>query len=224
MSKREPGGTAIAVFDLDGTITRYDTYVRFLLLCIARKPAKLLHLPGLAVDVVRHKAGRQTNSWLKQRFLSQILAGFHRKALEDRSIEFAENVMRNGIYQDATASIQDHKNRGIEPVLLSASLDIYVEPLGRMLGFQHIICTRTCWQDDRLLDKLDGENCYGDIKIKRVQQWLAGYPGTSIMAAYADHESDFPLLKLAERGIVVNPDKKLKVKARSNNLDHVVWR
>jgi phosphoserine phosphatase len=41
--------------------------------------------------------------------------------------------------------------------------------------------------------------------------------------AYGDHETDFPLLKIAQRGIVVNPDAKLTVKAKENQLELVDW-
>ena len=48
------------IFDLDGTITRYDTYVRFLLYSLFRQPWKIFRLPGLTIDVLKHKI-RQAN-------------------------------------------------------------------------------------------------------------------------------------------------------------------
>jgi len=213
----------IVVFDLDGTITRYDTYVRFLLFVIYRSPLKLFRLPALAIDILRHKLGKQTNTWLKIRFLNAILAGKNRDSINSLATSFSQRVAINGVYSDAIECVRQYQNKGNELVLLSASLDIYVEPLGEILGFKHIICTRTCWENDVLGNNLDGENCYGDVKIERMKQWLTKRTDDRILAAYGDHESDFPLLKIADRGIVVNPDQSLRLKAKNNNLEVIDW-
>ena len=129
-----------------------------------------------------------------------------------------------GIHHDAIASIKLHQELGHELVLLSASLDIYVEPLGKRLGFKQIICTRTTWEDNALGKELAGGNCYGSAKIECFRQWFENRPEDRILAAYGDHESDFPLLKIAERGIVVNPGRKLRLKANMNQLEPVEWK
>ncbi|GMT41048.1 MAG: haloacid dehalogenase [bacterium] len=214
----------IVVFDLDGTITRYDTYVRFLLFVIYRNPIKLFRLPALAIDILRHKLGRQTNTWLKKRFLNAILAGKDRKTINSLATSFSQRVVISGVYCDAIECIRQYQSKGKELVLLSASLDIYVEPLGEMLGFRHIICTRTCWENDVLGNKLDGGNCYGDVKLERIKQWSVNRTDDRILAAYGDHESDFPLLKIANRGIVVNPDQNLRLKAKNSKLEVIHWK
>ena len=224
MKKKSQSDPTIVVFDLDGTITRYDTYVRFLLYVISRSPVKLFRLPVLSFDVLRHKLGRQTNTWLKERFLSAILAGQNRDTINSLATSFSQRVIMTGVRSDAIECVRQHQIKGNELVLLSASLDIYVKPLGEMLGFKHIICTKTNWENDVLGNKLDGENCYGDIKIERIKKWLENRDSNRNMVAYADHESDFPLLKIATRGIVVNPDKALRIKAKINYLEHVDWK
>lgn len=215
---------SIVIFDLDGTITRHDTYVRFLLFSIYQQPLKILQLPMLAIDVLRHKLGRQTNTWLKKRFLRAVLAGQNRDIIIKRGHSFSRYVASKGVRQDAIAIIKSHQELGHDLVLLSASLDIYVELLGKLLGFKYIICTRTTWDNDVLASELDGGNCYGETKIQRLKIWLADRPGSSIRVAYGDHESDFPLLRLAQRGVVVNPDKKLRAKAALNQLEIVEWK
>lgn len=215
---------SIVVFDLDGTITRYDTYVRFLLYSIYRQPLKTLRLPILAVDVLRHKIGKQSNTWLKKRFLSALLAGRKRSEINNWAVAFASYVAESGVHHDALASIKSHRELGHDLILVSASLDIYVEPLGEILGFNKIICTRTSWEDDVLGHDLDGGNCYGDAKIERLRQSLGKAADAMILVAYADHKTDIPLLKIAERGVIVNPDDKLRLTAGDHQLDIVDWK
>lgn len=214
---------SVVIFDLDGTITRYDTYVRFLLYVLYRQPWKLVRLPGLAIDVLRYKSGRQTNSWLKVRFLAALLAGQEREQLDRWAGDFAHRVYSSGTYEDAITFIKKHQKLNHVTVLLSASFDLYVNPLGKLLGFEHIICTETAWQDNKLENRLAGENCYGEEKTRRIYEWQQNNPGSRITLAYADHATDFPLLKSAERGIVVNPDYKLRQKALENNLEIINW-
>ena len=224
MKQPRQSDPTIVIFDLDGTITRYDTYVRFLLYVIYRNPLKLLQLPLLSVDVLRHKFGTQSNTWLKKRFLSAILAGKDRNTINSLAISFSQRVFMTGIHRDAMECLRQHQKKGNDLVLISASLDIYVKPLAEMLGFKHIICTRTCWQNDVLGSSLDGGNCYGDVKIERVKQWLEDRADNRILAAYSDHESDFPLLKIANHGIVVNPGQDLRQKVENNNLEFIHWK
>jgi phosphatidylglycerophosphatase C len=214
----------IVVFDLDGTITRRDTYVPFLLYALYKQPLKILRLPALAVDVLRYKIGSQSNSWLKVRFLDTLLAGQQRTVIESWSKSFSLFIFDKGLHHDAISAINSHLERDHDLVLLSASLDIYVEIIGKYLGFKHIICTKTSWDNDVLGSGLNGENCYGESKVKRLKQWLNKRTDKFILMAYADHKSDFPILKIAQRGIVVNPGKLLRKKADRNQLEITEWK
>ncbi|MFV2005682.1 MAG: HAD family hydrolase [Gammaproteobacteria bacterium] len=213
----------VVVFDLDGTITRRDTYVPFLLYSLYKQPLKILRLPVLAIDVLRHKIGSQSNSWLKTRFLRAFLAGQKRSVIDSWAEAFSQRTFKKGLHLDAMSSIQRHLQQGHELVLLSASLDIYVEPLGKLLGFKHIICTRTTWENDLLGDELDGGNCYGEIKVQKLKQWLGQRDDKCVSMAYADHESDFSLLEIAQRGVVINPGKKLRELAISEQFEVAEW-
>ena len=218
------GELPVVVFDLDGTITRSDTYVPFLLYALYKQPLKILRLPVLAIDVLRYKVGSQSNSWLKTRFLDAILAGQKRAVIENWAKSFSLYIFDKGLHLDAISTINSHQERGHDLVLLSASLDIYVELLGEYLGFKHIICTRTNWENNVLGSELNGGNCYGKSKVQRLNQWLSHRTDKFVLIAYADHKSDFPILKIAQRGIVINPDKMLRKKAVRNQLEIAEWK
>jgi phosphatidylglycerophosphatase C len=213
----------VVVFDLDGTITHKDTYVPFLLYSLYKQPLKVFRLPALAIDVLRFKLGRQSNSWLKTRFLQALLAGQSRAEIEHWANTFCLHIINKGIRPDAMSVIRKHQEQAHDLVLLSASLDIYVDIIGELLGFKHIICTRTNWENDLLGGELNGGNCYGKIKVQRLNQWLSHRADKTILLAYADHESDFPVLKIAQRGIVINPGKSLRKKAMLNQLEITDW-
>jgi len=57
----------VAVFDLDGTITRVDTYVHFLFAVMRRYPLRVLRGAWLPLALVIHKSRLKDNSCWQQR-------------------------------------------------------------------------------------------------------------------------------------------------------------
>ena len=104
--------TRVAVFDLDGTVTRHDTYVDFLLYCLRRKPLRLLTLPALASYLLVHKAGFKSNHWLKARYLEAVVGGTTRTDLEDICKEFVARTLVKNIKQPALDELSRLREEG----------------------------------------------------------------------------------------------------------------
>lgn len=217
-----PRDKSIALFDLDGTISRKDTYLAFLLHCLARRWRRWPHSLLLPAAVLSWKLKLKDNSWLKERFLDAILGGLDRAALAIRIDEFLTRIMADGLNPGALAALERHRSNGDRLVLASASFDFYVEPLGERLGIDTIICTRGHWDGDTLRGRLGTKNCYGHEKLERIRAVL-GESGAGVVA-YSDHHSDLPLLLWAENGVAVNPTRKLRVLAAEKRLPILDWR
>jgi HAD superfamily hydrolase (TIGR01490 family) len=121
-------------------------------------------------------------------------------------------------------AVQDHRRRGDRLILVSASLDLYVERVASQLQMDHCICTKaTLTSDGRIAGTLDGANCYGEEKIRRLSSWVGDDRDRVHLLAYGDHHSDLPLLEWADRGILVNPSRKLERTAVERGLEIVRW-
>ena len=72
---------AFVLFDLDGTITRRDTYLAYLLGFLARHPERLLRAAPLSLAALRYLIGERDNTWLKTTFLRAILGSIPRRLL-----------------------------------------------------------------------------------------------------------------------------------------------
>jgi phosphatidylglycerophosphatase C len=202
---------AIALFDLDGTITRRDTYLAYLLGFLARHPGRLARAAPLAGALSLYAAGQRDNTWLKTTFLHAILGGLELSALEAWTESFLDRLLERGLRPRALDVIGRHRVAGDRILLVTASLNFYAEPLGRRLGFDEVLCTRAAVDGSGLLTgKLDGGNCYGANKLRRVQAYLredvSGRPATF----YTDHQADLPLLQFVERPIVVSPTRRMR--------------
>ena len=87
-------------------------------------------------------------------------------------------------------------------VIVSASYEMYVEPLAALLGADHALATRLAvGADGRLTGELDGPNCRGPEKIRRLHDWLDAHHGGRAMVdviAYGDSPGDRELLADAD--------------------------
>ncbi len=219
-----PKKQTVAIFDLDSTITRKDTYVAFLCTLLRMYPARLLRCGFLPVAVILHKIGLKDNSWLKETFLGSIVGGMNRIQINNCTEKFLKALLKQGIRGKALEKIQSHRLANHRLVLASASFDFYVENIARQLGFDTIICTRSTWDNqDRLTGKIDGYNCYGVNKLNRLIDCLGRDRTELFIIGYSDHHSDKPFLDWVNQAIVVNPTKKLQEIALQNNFAIENW-
>ena len=201
----------VVLFDLDGTITRRDTYLAYLIGFLARHPGRLPRAAPLPLAVLLHFAGRRDNTWLKTSFLRAVLGGLPRAILESWTRTFLDRVLATGLRTRALETTERHRAAGHRLMLVTASLDFYAEPLGARLGFDDVLCTRAAFDDTgRLTGELDGGNCYGATKLERVRQHLTAATADARITCYADHHTDLPLLRFAHAPVAVNPTDRLR--------------
>jgi phosphatidylglycerophosphatase C len=215
MSAKSP----VAVFDLDGTVTRGDTYLAYLRYVLLRRSRRLPHCLGLPAAVLQFKHGRISNETLKCRFLAAILGGCSRTEIERHTTGFVEICATQMVKPTARACVCWHQMQGHRLVLASASLDVYARALGARLGFDDVVSTRTAWVADAIAGGLAGPNLLGEAKLAAVKEALAlDEDGGRRMFAYSDHHSDLPLLLFAKYGIAVDPTPSLAAVATAYGL------
>jgi len=124
---------SLAVFDLDGTITRRDTFGPFLWGFLWRRPWRLprvlLALPGAA----RYLFNRDRGAF-KGAVIHALLGGAQRASLERWAERFVAGLLDHGLYREALDAIAMHRARGDRLLLMSASTDLYVPRVGRALS------------------------------------------------------------------------------------------
>jgi HAD superfamily hydrolase (TIGR01490 family) len=213
-----------AVFDLDKTITRRATYVPFLLSVAHRDARKLLSVVPIAAAGLAYKFGLISRGRVKEIMLSTVLGKASRAEVAAYADAFVAECVAGGLRPGALRAIAGHRAQGHNLILATASFDFYVEPLGRELGFDSVVATRSAWdRGGRLLGRIDGENCYGAEKLRRLEEALPGLRSNYRVVAYSDSHVDLPLLRWAHEGVAVNPSRRLRRRARSGGLDVVDW-
>ncbi len=190
-------GTSVAVFDVDGTLTRRDTLLPFLALLRGRTAvARALTSQGLPLAAAL--AGHGSRDAVKQAVLGALLEGMDAAQVEATGTAFAGTVLCELLRPDSLARLRWHQAKGHQVVLLSASLADYLEPLGARLGVDAVLSSRLeVDAGGKVTGRLLGGNCRGPEKVVRLQTWLAGT--TPFVWAYGDSAGDRQLLSAADR-------------------------
>ncbi|MBS0364803.1 MAG: HAD-IB family hydrolase [Proteobacteria bacterium] len=214
----------LAVFDLDGTLTRSDTLLPYIGRFLARRPARLLRLLRILPPALcRYALGRADRGDLKAALIAGALGGSTGAQIEAHTARFVPRLLRSGLFAAARDTLAGHAARGDVLALMSASPDLYVPAIARALGFTEVDCTRLRWDDGRLTGALASPNCRGLEKARRLQGLRQRYPGLSV-AAYGNSASDLAHLRLADRGVLVNGAGRARRLAAQLGVHCEAWR
>lgn len=212
----------LAVFDLDGTVARHDTLLPFVLFCLRARPGRLPGLLRLLPALLRY-AWRRDRGELKCALIRCTLGGLSRREIAVLGEGFVAGLVPRGLFPAALAAIEAHRRGGDRLVLLSASPDLYVPLIARRLGFDEVVCTGICWQDERLEGGLTTANRIGEEKARCLEALRTAHPGCEIHA-YANGASDLPHLRLADEAVLVNARGELRRLGTLQGLRCVDWR
>jgi len=188
----------VAAFDFDGTITRHDTLLPFLVHLLGRRRTAR-GLAMLSTQVPRAMAGGASRDVLKQNLLYHLLVGQDAEAARRAAESFADHLLAGRLRTDSLERIRSHQAAGHELVMVSASPELYVAPIAGRLGFSGALATRLeVGPDGRLTGRLAGQNCRGPEKVRRLQEWLG--KDTPVILAYGDSRGDREMLAFAGEG------------------------
>ncbi len=211
----------IAVFDLDGTLTRHDTLWPYLRGWQRRHP-RAGFWPRVVAAVSRYPLAPDRGE-LKSRLIRISMAGAARDAVHAHTADFVAALGDAELCPGALVAIARHRAAGDRLVLLSASVDLYVPEIGRRFGFDESVCTEVAWQGDRLDGTLLTENRRGAEKRRCIQALRARHPGARL-AAYGNARSDFEHFEAVDEPVLVNAAPRLRREADKRGYRTAEWR
>jgi phosphatidylglycerophosphatase C len=211
----------VAVFDLDGTITRRDTLWPYL-----RGWVRLTRRRGFwrrALAAAARFPLDRDRGVLKFELIRAAMGGATRAEVTAWTTEFVAGLGAAELCPGALEAIARHRAAGDRLVLLSASVDLYVPDIGRRLAFDETICTGVAWRDGRLDGALVTENRRGAEKRRCVEALRARHPGLPF-AAYGNARSDFDHLAVVDAPVLVNAGAGLRREAGKRGFRVEEWR
>lgn len=185
---------AIAFFDFDGTITTKDTlleFIKFTKGTTAFLTGFLLNSPYLFA----YKLSLISNQVAKEKVISYYFKNTPLAEFQSWCDAFATDVLPKLIRPKAAAELQKLQESGATVVIVSASFGNWIQKWAMANGL-HLIATKPEIQDGKLTGRIDGKNCHGREKVRRIREifMLQQY---SQVHAYGDTSGDKPMLALA---------------------------
>lgn len=184
----------IYAFDFDGTLTSRDTLLEFIrfvkgdkffLLCM------LYYLPLLLLM----KMGLYPNWKVKQKVFAHCFKGMKLSDFNNWCARFAHDKA-SVLRPKGVQKIGEILEAGDRVVIVSASINNWVEPFFAGLSGVFVIGTMIENRDGVITGRFLIRNCYGEEKVRRLLQL---YPERQDywLVAYGDSRGDFELLDFA---------------------------
>lgn len=206
----------LAIYDMDRTVTRRPTYTSFLLHCALRRaPWRLLLVPVMIGFMAIYLLKIIDRGTLKEACHALLLGRRVPKAeLQPLVDSFADRQVARNIRPGARAAIARDKAQGRRVVMATASYRFYALAIADRLGFDDVIGTGSViGLDECVQARIDGENCYGEAKMRMVAAWVdrSGLVGKhGHVRFYSDHVTDAPVFDWADEPVAVNPHGRLR--------------
>lgn len=181
--------------DLDGTITRKDTMFAFARFCHPGA-GYFVRLLRTAPVLLLNRLGIYPSERAKERLLTSFFHGTTREHFERKGDEFSQIVLPKLVRRRAMKEIEWHRNNNSVIVVVTASLGAWCREWCRLQGFD-LIATQYEAVNNVITGKLQGKNCKGSEKVRRIREKYS--PGSAhTIYAYGDTKSDLPMLELAD--------------------------
>ena len=221
-----PSKSVIAAFDFDGTLTDGDTslpFVSFALGKVALWRAVAAVAPLFFVDFLRavwrerqrhrkEKLGSVRGSWvtlMHERILQRCFSNMSADRLRALGQQFVDHELDKFIRSAGLDRLEWHKRQGHCCVLISASIDVYLYPWGKKVGFDHVMGTELELDDGNVITgRFAVEPCWGGAKVRRLLNQFGPREGYTLYV-YGEGAGDRDLIAIADHGFLVRGDFEL---------------
>lgn len=185
---------SVALFDLDCTLTKRDTLFDFLRF-YAGYPTFYLKMMRVAPVLAVEYFLKRNEQAAKEKLLSVFLKGHPRKILQEKAERYADRLdilLKPEVWK----RVLELKASGLRIGVVTASLDVWLTPWSRRHGLE-LVSSRALWVGERFTGRLDGANCRGEEKVRRIREHFGD--NVVVVEAWGDTPADFPMLRLAHR-------------------------
>ena len=220
----------IAIYDLDKTITHRPTFTHFLLFYARREcPHRLAAVPVWIAALIGYRLGFYARKPLKQFGIAMFMGReVSTQNLDRVASKVVDEVVVPDLQPGAAKAIANDRASGHRLVIATAAPEFYATIIGTRLGFDDVVATlHIVTSDGMISNKIDGENCYGPEKLRRIEEWMIKQGVVRDQAHirfYSDHISDTPTLAWADEAYAVNPDTTFAKAAKDSGWTIINFR
>jgi HAD superfamily hydrolase (TIGR01490 family) len=201
-----------AIFDVDHTITKHATGLKYLPMLLRKNRIPLSFLLAIPRIFWRYKRGK-----LDAHNYSDVMdemVGLPQKTLNDIAENCFERKIKKDIYPEMKRIIEDYHKQQIPIILATSSPAFIIQPLAEYLEADILIATEIEFKDGKTTGRFDGEPNFREVKLRRIEKLIEPLVWNFEKCIfYSDSIHDLSTLEFIGRPITVNPDFLLRTVA-----------
>jgi phosphatidylglycerophosphatase C len=193
----------VAIFDFDGTLTKGDTLIFFLIHTFGL----ISTLFGLLYNspyILGFMLGFVSNNLTKKKVLFWFFNNESIAVIDKKVQKFINNKLKNYLRGNVIKQLRFHQNSGHVTILISASIDVYIKPWAKKNNFDYIECTELKIKKNQYSGEIIGKNCHGIEKVNRIKKIFPKGLYSYTVYGYGDSKSDKHLLDLCDHSYYKN--------------------
>ncbi|MGE8563234.1 MAG: HAD-IB family hydrolase [Acinetobacter bohemicus] len=195
----------LALFDFDGTLCTKDSFTGFIFYALSKR-----HIVKQGIKILPWIQAYYLNAYPAHAMRSKLFNAMftHADALELQQValEYATSLMSQ-LNPALLKQLKQHQALGHDVVLVSASVDIYLEPVCHLLNIA-LICTQTEKINNLYTGQYTTPDCSSEQKRQRI---LENYSldDYAVIYAYGNSREDNEMLALAHHAYMIGVNKTL---------------
>lgn len=209
----------LAIFDIDYTITKKETLMELFKYVMKNDKRNIRFLPRAIYSGSMYALGIYDERKVKEKFL-KFIDQIQEEELAKLVKKFYHEKLSTILYEDALKMMKKLKNEGYEIYLISASPEFYINEFYNIKEVDKIIGTKFIFKNGIFTRKMEGCNCKGEEKVRRLKEVLKNENiEVDFKESYmfSDSLSDKPLLDLVGKPYLINYRKK-------HNIEILKWK
>jgi HAD superfamily hydrolase (TIGR01490 family) len=186
----------IAFFDFDGTVTREDSLIEF----IKYSVGEIEYYKGLIIlspILFLYLLKIVSNQFAKEKLIKHFFGGWDFSTFKRVADEYSLSEIDSIVRQSAIEKIKWHQKRGDKVVIVSASIECWLEKWCQKHNIE-LIATKLEVINGKLTGNFLTKNCYGKEKVRRIKERYNLYEYQDIYV-YGDSKGDREMLLLADK-------------------------
>ena len=208
----------LVIFDLDGTLLTGDTDEYWLRFLVDEGVVDHGEMEARSADIQERYAAGAASAEEFCFFYLSLLRGRTSAGLQPLYAQFLRSIILPNLPPAAIELVAAEQARADLALMSTATNAFLSSPIGRHLGFEHIIATDPeIGGDGRFTGGCVGLPNMRAHKVPRLEQWLS-VRGLAVEDFdqswfYTDSQNDLPLMKRVTHPVAVDPDPELAAHA-----------
>ncbi|ATO20815.1 HAD-IB family hydrolase [Acinetobacter sp. LoGeW2-3] len=198
---------ALALFDFDGTLYPHDSFTGFMFYVLKKR-----HIIWRGYKVLHWITAYYLRLYPAHRMRPKLYSAMFKdcdvELIQPLALQYANKVLEN-LDSALFEQLQKHQELGHKVVLVSATIDLYLEIIAKALNVE-LICSKVEIKNGKLTGKYLTPDCSYMQKKLRVLE-VINLADFETIYAYGNSEEDLDMMSLAGDTYMVGHDKELPI-------------